>query len=188
LINCVYAIYERKLPREHDVRDRTRIRGELPQTARSHPLQEGPIGNPRGRPPKNLPALLAAALNEKVTVIENGKRPQVTKREAVIAQLVNKSASAELRATKILIDMQGDRRGSPIAWFAKGLAGQPQRGRGNCQREIEDLADKLSGDCRHILASEGYRQVFATRPSAQRQAVPEFEPVRVPISSLSTTH
>ena len=72
-------------------------------------------------------------------VIENGKRPQVTKREAVIAQLVNQSASAELRATKMLIDMLRDRRGSPIAWFAKGLAGQPQRGRGNCQREINSL-------------------------------------------------
>ena len=53
-------------------------------------------------------ALLAAALNEKVTVTENGKRRQVTKREAVIAQLVNKSASAELRATKMLIDMLRD--------------------------------------------------------------------------------
>jgi antitoxin (DNA-binding transcriptional repressor) of toxin-antitoxin stability system len=40
-----------------------------------------------------------------VTVTENGKRRQVTKREAVIAQLVNKSASAELRATKMLIEM-----------------------------------------------------------------------------------
>src|SRR5580693_1826918 len=65
-------------------------------------------GNPRGRPAKNLPALLAAALNEKVTVTENGKRRQVTKRAAVIAQLVNKSASAELRATKMLIDMLRD--------------------------------------------------------------------------------
>ena len=74
-----------------------RIRGELPQAARAHPLQKGQSGNPRGRPAKNLAALLAAALNEKVTVTENGKRRQVTKREAVIAQLVNKSASAELR-------------------------------------------------------------------------------------------
>jgi hypothetical protein len=57
---------------------------------------------------KNLPALLAAALNEKVTVTENGKRRQITKREAVITQLVNKSAAAELRATKMLIDMLRD--------------------------------------------------------------------------------
>ena len=71
-------------------------------------FKKGQSGNPRGRPAKNLPALLAAALNEKVTVTENGKRRQVTKREAVIAQLVNKSASAELRATKMLIDMLRD--------------------------------------------------------------------------------
>jgi Family of unknown function (DUF5681) len=68
-------------------------------------FKKGQSGNPRGRPAKNLPAQLAAALNEKVTVTENSKRRQVTKREAVIAQLVNKSASAELRATKMLIDM-----------------------------------------------------------------------------------
>ena len=71
-------------------------------------FKKGQSGNPHGRPAKNLPALLAAALNEKVTVTENGKRRQVTKREAVIAQLVNKSAAAELRATKMLIDMLRD--------------------------------------------------------------------------------
>jgi hypothetical protein len=43
-----------------------------------------------------------------VTVTENGKRRQITKREAVIAELVNKSAAASLRATKILIDMLRD--------------------------------------------------------------------------------
>ena len=49
-------------------------------------FKKGQSGNSRCRPAKNLPALLAAALNEKVTVTENGKRRQVTKREAVIAQ------------------------------------------------------------------------------------------------------
>ena len=71
-------------------------------------FKKGQSGNPRGRPVKNLAGLLAAALNEKVTVTENGKRRKITKREAVIAQLVNKSASAELRATKMLIDMMKD--------------------------------------------------------------------------------
>ena len=71
-------------------------------------FKKGQSGNPRGRTPKNLPALLAAALNEKVIVTENGKRRQITKREAVIAQLDNKSAAAELRATKMLIDMLRD--------------------------------------------------------------------------------
>ena len=71
-------------------------------------FKKGRSGNPCGRPAQNLAALLAAALNETITVTENGKRRQVTKREAVIAQLVNKSASAELRATKMLIDMLRD--------------------------------------------------------------------------------
>jgi len=78
-------------------------------------FRKGQSGNPRGRPAKNLPALLAAARNEKVTVTENGKRRQVTKREAVIAQLVNNSASAELRATKMLIDMEQE-------YLAHGIA------------------------------------------------------------------
>jgi hypothetical protein len=55
-----------------------------------------------------MAALLAAALNETVTVIENGKRGQATKRGAVIDQLANKSASSDLRATKVLIDMLRD--------------------------------------------------------------------------------
>jgi hypothetical protein len=44
-----------------------------------------------------------------------------------------------------------------------------------CVSYAQDLADKLSRDCRHILTSDWYRQLFATRLSAQRQAVSEFE-------------
>jgi len=44
-----------------------------------------------------------------------------------------------------------------------------------CVSYAQDLADKLSRDCRHILACNWYRQTFATRLSAQRQAVSEFE-------------
>jgi hypothetical protein len=44
-----------------------------------------------------------------------------------------------------------------------------------CVSYAQDLADKLSRDSRHILTSDWYRQLFATRLSAQRQAVSEFE-------------
>ena len=44
-----------------------------------------------------------------------------------------------------------------------------------CVSYAQDLADKLSRDCRQIVASAWYRQLFATRLSAQRQAMAEFE-------------
>ena len=71
-------------------------------------FKKGQSGNPRGRPKKNLTALLVAALNEPVFVTIDGERRKITKREAVITQLVNESAGANLRATKMLIDMMKD--------------------------------------------------------------------------------
>ena len=70
-------------------------------------FKKGQSGNPRGRPPgsKNLTTLLIDALNETVTITENGRRHKITKREAVIKQLVNKSASADPRSLKILLDL-----------------------------------------------------------------------------------
>jgi hypothetical protein len=70
-------------------------------------FQKGRSGNPKGRPKgsKNLATLLTEALDEKVQVTEDGKRRRVTKRELVIKQLVNKSASADLRAIKQLTDI-----------------------------------------------------------------------------------
>src|SRR5271163_1883044 len=70
-------------------------------------FKKGRSGNPRGRPPgsKNLTTLLNDALNETVTITENGRRRKITKREVVIKQLVNKSASADARSLKILLDL-----------------------------------------------------------------------------------
>jgi hypothetical protein len=44
-----------------------------------------------------------------------------------------------------------------------------------CVSYAQDFDDKLSRDCRDILTSDWYRQLFATRLSAQRQALSEFE-------------
>jgi hypothetical protein len=73
-------------------------------------FKKGQSGNPRGRPPgaKNLKTLLSEALNEMVVVTENGGRRKVTKRRAIITQLVNRSATADFRAIKILLDIVRD--------------------------------------------------------------------------------
>ena len=71
-------------------------------------FQKGQSGNPGGRSTKSLAALLAGALNETVVVTIDGRRRKITKREAIVTQMVDKSASADLRATKMLIDMMKD--------------------------------------------------------------------------------
>ena len=70
-------------------------------------FKKGQSGNPRGRPraSKNLSTLLTEVLNERVTVAENDGRRKITKREAIIIQLVNRSAQADLQAIRILLDM-----------------------------------------------------------------------------------
>jgi hypothetical protein len=59
------------------------------------------LGKPRGASgAKNFTTLLSEALNEPVIVTENGGRRKVTKRQAIITQLVNRSATADFRQTE----------------------------------------------------------------------------------------
>src|SRR6202040_4244368 len=75
---------------------------------------KGRSGNPRGRSSgaKNLKTLLSEVLNERVIVSKNGGgHRKITKREAIITQLVNRSATADWRAIKILFDLVRDIEG-----------------------------------------------------------------------------
>ncbi len=71
-------------------------------------FRTGISGNPKGRPreAKSLAAALEEALAEKVTIVENGRRRKITKRSAMIKQLVNKAASGDLRASRQLTDLE----------------------------------------------------------------------------------
>jgi hypothetical protein len=73
-------------------------------------FKTGRSGNPRGRRPgsRNLSTLLGEALNEPVIVAENGGRRKISKREAIIKQLVNQSAQGDWRAAKLLLDILQD--------------------------------------------------------------------------------
>ena len=86
-----------------------------------------PTANPSGRPRKDMAGLLFEGLNKKVVVTENGRRRRITLREAITRQLINQSASADLRATKMLLDMIKDAEKQaaaapppePSQWFTK---------------------------------------------------------------------
>ena len=81
--------------------------GKPPRETR---FTKGQSGNPRGRPggAKNLKTLLNEALSETIIVTDNGGRRRLTKREAILTQLVNRSATADFRAIKILLDLLRD--------------------------------------------------------------------------------
>jgi hypothetical protein len=84
--------------------------GKPPRHTRFEP---GRSGNPRGRPrgAKNMKTLLSKALNELVIVTEDGGRRKVSKREAIVTQLVNRSAKADYKAIQILLGMLRDVEG-----------------------------------------------------------------------------
>ena len=69
-------------------------------------FQKGHSGNPKGRPKgaKNLSTIVNRALNERVTVKENGKQRKITKREAMVTQLANKGASGDHRSIQLLLN------------------------------------------------------------------------------------
>jgi hypothetical protein len=71
-----------------------------------NPLSPSETAVRRRRPAvRDLAELLSAALDAPATMVGNGKRRRVTKRALIAAQLVDRSAQADLRATKLLLDL-----------------------------------------------------------------------------------
>jgi len=105
-----------------------------------------PSANPHGRPAKNLMALLVEGLNKPVVVTEDGQRRTITVREAIVTQLINKSATADLRATKMLLDMIKEAEKQTAA----ALPEKPSRFTAADEEVVEQLIERL----RHQILSE----------------------------------
>ncbi len=67
-------------------------------------FKKGKSGNPKGRPPnKVLHQVIEDVLNEKVALVIKGEKVEMTKKEAVIQQMINESMKGKSAATKNLI-------------------------------------------------------------------------------------
>jgi len=112
--------------------------GKPPQNTR---FKKGQSGNPRGRAPgaKDLKTLLIDTLNEPVIVTENGGRRTISKRQAIVKQLVNQSAKGDWRAVKLLVDMLHETEGGGEPEAAESSFGEAD------QKVIEQLKARLNG-------------------------------------------
>jgi len=90
------------------VRDGGSESGRPGPAAAAHPLPEGQSGNPGGRRTKSLLALSADALNETMVIDDRRTAPHDHQARGDRDANGRQSASADLRATKMLIDMMKD--------------------------------------------------------------------------------
>src|SRR5919109_55750 len=68
-------------------------------------FKPGRSGNPKGRPrkSKNVETLITMELEQKVTIKEGGRELRVTKREAIVKQLVNSALKGDPRKLLLML-------------------------------------------------------------------------------------
>jgi hypothetical protein len=151
------------------------------QPPRSTRFKKGRSGNPQGRPPRtardgDILELLRSALNENVTVAENGERKKITKAEAMVKQLVNKGASGDARAIQMLltalrsIEARLDSAESERAEEVQVQMTMLERLTIEEQRELRRLVAKAQG--------EPVESDAASKEAAAPSAAAEEEPAR----------
>jgi uncharacterized protein DUF5681 len=77
--------------------------GKPPRETR---FTQGQSGNIQGRPrgSKNLATVMLKELSERLSISENGRQRKITKREALIKQVINKAVAGNPRIIQILFN------------------------------------------------------------------------------------
>ena len=104
--------------------------------------------NPKGRPKRaaGVDAAITRALSEKIMVVEQGRRRRKSKLDITAAQLANKGAGGDFRATKLALE-QG-RKAEERA--------QVQAAREPVMTETDqEIAARVIAHLKQIIAEEG---------------------------------
>jgi hypothetical protein len=110
-------------------------------------FRKGASGNPQGRPKgsKNLATLFDKELKERVAINEGGRRKTVTKREAMVKQLVNKAVSCDKRLMEVLLDQIRVNEGRAESSAAGAIVDEADR------KVMQQFQERM----RHLIRSEG---------------------------------
>lgn len=78
--------------------------GKPPRRSR---FTKGRSGNPRGRPrgAQNLATMMAEELSQPMAVRVNGRQRRITKRRAMIIQVINRAVGGDARAFRAVIEL-----------------------------------------------------------------------------------
>ena len=80
-------------------------------------FQPGKSGNPNGRPKKSkeLNTLIRNELDKTIVVMEDGREKRITKREALVTQLVNRAIKGDAKPQQIVVaHLQNNREIEPF--------------------------------------------------------------------------
>jgi hypothetical protein len=105
-------------------------------------FKKGQSGNPKGRP-KNVPSFkadLAAELQQKLVLVENGKQQRVTKQRAFIKTLVAAAIKKDIRAVSALL--------SCMKHFGVGAEADVQTAEGVDTEDLDVLENYLERERR----------------------------------------
>ena len=144
-------------------------RGQPPLHTR---FPKGRSGNPKGPRKEDLPALLQAAWNEPVTVDRDGRPRRISKREAIVAGLVDKSADADRdelprqESKKGAGDPAAPRRPRRLEQFrpASNPRGKSPNGRACCPSPPEQVRGRLSSPDHPRVVPRSLDEIFGNEP------------------------
>ena len=112
-------------------------------------FRKGVSGNPHGRPKgrRNVTAVFAKTLREKVVITEHGQRKTITKLEAAIKQLVNGAASGDLRALQLLVNLSREAETRELSSPDRSIIAE-------CDQRVIDGIVRRFQPANHIQAEE----------------------------------